>query len=432
MITLAEGTLTFNANGSYTYDPDNDFDDLTGADSQDVTFTFTATFGGITSANPITVTITVINDPTEVIRENVSGVATNTILNQLQTIFEAGDDQAIIDQLVTISSSDDVAQQQTLESLVPNTPSTVSTGVEYAVTDINNSIKEQSLASGSLGLVSVSGVEDKKAKTSQNSTFFYSGNFSVGNRSSEGEAVGYDYNSFNIGVGYQRDFSNLSLGVGANYTTSTLDMDNGSSDINSFSLSAYAYHEKDSSFINGSLILTFVGIETERVALGQNLNGDGDAFAFDLSAYYGRFYSYDKYKLSPIVGIRFTNSSVGDIEESGVGSVTTLGQDYTSLYLSVGGVISHSYKGTWGQNEFSFLADASFNVLADDRDSLHRFNSGGDTFDIRGVDEPIVAIAFGFGWSLKRQDITYELGYKLRFNEVITSNNFTAKISHSF
>ncbi|EPW4427505.1 Ig-like domain-containing protein, partial [Vibrio vulnificus] len=41
--TVSEGSLTFNANGSYTFTPGSDFDDLPAGDSREVTFTYSAT-----------------------------------------------------------------------------------------------------------------------------------------------------------------------------------------------------------------------------------------------------------------------------------------------------------------------------------------------------------------------------------------------------
>ncbi|HFQ5407273.1 TPA: Ig-like domain-containing protein, partial [Vibrio vulnificus] len=41
--TVSEGSLTFNANGSYTFTPGSDFDDLPAGDSSEVTFTYSAT-----------------------------------------------------------------------------------------------------------------------------------------------------------------------------------------------------------------------------------------------------------------------------------------------------------------------------------------------------------------------------------------------------
>ncbi|WP_327196220.1 tandem-95 repeat protein [Vibrio fluvialis] len=61
---MSEGSLTFNADGSYTFTPGSDFDDLPAGDSRDVTFTYTATDnnGGVSEPKTITITVTGTND----------------------------------------------------------------------------------------------------------------------------------------------------------------------------------------------------------------------------------------------------------------------------------------------------------------------------------------------------------------------------------
>ncbi|MBH9865954.1 hypothetical protein CIW44_10150 [Vibrio vulnificus] len=62
--TVSEGSLTFNANGSYTFTPGSDFDDLPAGDSREVTFTYSATDnnGGVSEPKTITITVTGTND----------------------------------------------------------------------------------------------------------------------------------------------------------------------------------------------------------------------------------------------------------------------------------------------------------------------------------------------------------------------------------
>ena len=56
---VAEGTLTFNADGSYSFDPGSDFDNLATGATRNVTFTYTATDNDAGVSAPATVTITV-------------------------------------------------------------------------------------------------------------------------------------------------------------------------------------------------------------------------------------------------------------------------------------------------------------------------------------------------------------------------------------
>ncbi|MCF8088561.1 MAG: cadherin-like domain-containing protein [Desulfotignum sp.] len=58
------GTLDFNADGTYRFDPGTDFDDLAEGESRDVTFTYTATdnTGGVSEEQTVTITVTGTND----------------------------------------------------------------------------------------------------------------------------------------------------------------------------------------------------------------------------------------------------------------------------------------------------------------------------------------------------------------------------------
>ena len=61
---MAEGSLTFNYDGSYSFDPGSAFDDLAPGATRDVSFTYTATDndGGVSNVATVTITVTGTND----------------------------------------------------------------------------------------------------------------------------------------------------------------------------------------------------------------------------------------------------------------------------------------------------------------------------------------------------------------------------------
>ncbi|OLO06280.1 hypothetical protein BTW08_18555, partial [Salinicola sp. MH3R3-1] len=63
-IGTGNGSLTFNADGSYTFTPGTDFDGLAAGESREVTFSYTATDndGGVSEPVTVTITVTGTND----------------------------------------------------------------------------------------------------------------------------------------------------------------------------------------------------------------------------------------------------------------------------------------------------------------------------------------------------------------------------------
>jgi VCBS repeat-containing protein len=78
--TVAEGNLVFNADGSYSFDPGSDFDDLINGSSRTVTFTYTAidNDGAASAEQTITITVTGSNDVPV-----IGGVTSGTVIEDV-------------------------------------------------------------------------------------------------------------------------------------------------------------------------------------------------------------------------------------------------------------------------------------------------------------------------------------------------------------
>ncbi|TQV85242.1 retention module-containing protein [Exilibacterium tricleocarpae] len=81
---VSAGTLVFNADGSYTFTPGSDFDDLAPGASRDISFTYTATDnnGGVSAPATVTITVTGTNDA-PVASAATASTEENTVLNSV-------------------------------------------------------------------------------------------------------------------------------------------------------------------------------------------------------------------------------------------------------------------------------------------------------------------------------------------------------------
>jgi VCBS repeat-containing protein len=81
-VGVGNGSLTFNADGSYSFDPGTDFDDLAAGAIRAVSFTYTATDndGAVSASATVTITVTGTNDA-PVATADAQGTGENAVLN---------------------------------------------------------------------------------------------------------------------------------------------------------------------------------------------------------------------------------------------------------------------------------------------------------------------------------------------------------------
>jgi VCBS repeat-containing protein len=82
-VGAGNGTLSFNTDGTYLFDPGTDFDHLADGESRDVTFTYTATDndGGVSDAHTVTITVTGTND--------LPLASDDTVTTDMNTVLES-------------------------------------------------------------------------------------------------------------------------------------------------------------------------------------------------------------------------------------------------------------------------------------------------------------------------------------------------------
>ncbi|MEC8483319.1 MAG: Ig-like domain-containing protein, partial [Pseudomonadota bacterium] len=81
--SVLEGSLTFNTNGSYSFNPGSDFDDLDAGESRVATFTYTATdnYGAVSDPKTVTITVTGTNDAPVSSDDTTQNTGENTVLS---------------------------------------------------------------------------------------------------------------------------------------------------------------------------------------------------------------------------------------------------------------------------------------------------------------------------------------------------------------
>ena len=327
-------------------------------------------------------------------------------------------------------------QVDIIETLAPRNNTTVSAAVDKVVNDVSNSIQNQAIKSIPTGLITVNGPDSRKGKVNSKSKFYYNVSYHSGNQDGEASAVGYDYDGYGIGLGYDVNYGAVYVGGEVSYIGSTTDSDGnaGVAELDSLSFSVYGNYKKGKQFALSSFTLGFTDISSTRTTALDRLRGSADALFLDISALYGYIFKYKDVKLTAIGGVRFSNSTLGDLREIGVGSVVSEGKAYNSLYFNVGGIASKEVfkKRSSYNHQLSISGSLAFNLLDVERDLEDRFNDGIDVFKTQGVDEARVDFNLGFGWRISKDAVLYEFGYNINVNSSSFSNSLNAKITHNF
>ncbi|MDG1114331.1 MAG: Ig-like domain-containing protein, partial [Pseudomonadales bacterium] len=100
-----QGSLTFNADGSYSFEPGDDFDDLADGESREVSFTYTATDnnGGVSAPATVTITVTGTNDTPVAIGASVETLEDTSII-ELDVLSKVTDIDGDTITLVSVNS----------------------------------------------------------------------------------------------------------------------------------------------------------------------------------------------------------------------------------------------------------------------------------------------------------------------------------------
>jgi len=144
-VGAGNGTLTLNADGSYSFDPGSDFDNLAAGATRDVSFTYTATDndGGVSAPATVTITVTGTNDAPVAV-DDANTTAENTPVSSVLTL-QSNDTDIDGDSLsVDVSSVGTFATTQggtivvAADGHYTYTPAAAFTGIDtfdYTVTD---------------------------------------------------------------------------------------------------------------------------------------------------------------------------------------------------------------------------------------------------------------------------------------------------------
>ena len=363
---------------------------------------------------------------TVVLLRNLQGVIDKNLAE-----FSQGDNEAL-DELTT-RVEDVESLSSVVEELKPDLHGSLSTAVETIVTDFSNKLNERNFTSVNSGLFSVRGPNSGNLMVDVIGKETVWVEFTYGAGDKEDGQKSYDYTNSAIYLGYEKSYGDLFLGGSISQSDGTVENANnsGEADISTLAVGLYGSYQWGEEFLSGSFIYSVSEIDAvrERLVLG-DLAGESESTSIDVSFDYGvtrREWSY-------FGGLRYSYIDLDAIDE-GVGSLATRTSDdsYSSLYASVGVVKFINFtKKADREKKLSLFVTYDYNLLDEDRDFDTQFMTGGNKFEVIGIDADKGTITVGLAFKSEVEKFTYEFGLNCRVSSISRAVNLTGKVKYSF
>ena len=354
-------------------------------------------------------------------------------------ILSSQDDQIFISSFVDFYDRGTLEEKkQIVESLVPIYQVNIVPAIENITNELSVNLNKRSFGSTlDTGFVNLGGPNNIDYNLQKDQHFWYDLSYNSGSREGNISAPSYDYNGYSLGLGYDHLYADAFLGVTFSFSQATLDNGGlGEVDINTLGIGLYGRTQKDFEFISATLIVTTSDISTSRnVVVSGDVSSDSESSSFDFDFNYARIRVISsEFRFTNLFGFRYNLTSLdGIVENMPQLNTRTEEKDYQSLYFKISSILNWQVgQGVKTSHNISMLANWSYNVFDTERNLTSQFTSGGDSFEVNGVDEEKHSFAFGVNWQIKNEYLIIELGYTHRFSSILKTNLLTAKVQHNF
>ena len=350
------------------------------------------------------------------------------VLDRIAILSPSEEEQAFLEEIIAKTSTTINAE---IENFIPNSHTTILPSLNIISGEVLAKIRQRTFNSFSTSSIGLFGPYNQLS----NRKFWTDYNLITGTR--EGDTNGFDYSASSIKLGHEEKFQEFFIGFNLAYTKTNLKVvrDLAEHDFNSLSLGLYGYHSyKDRVYSTFSLIYTRNEINLKRTLNDDFLTGNTDGYAIDLSY----AYSYQAYKgfedrLLSSFGFSYTISGFDSFTEEGLFSTTTEGENISSLTSRLG-VTYHLdvFKGSLKDYTLAFNVDWFYQFLNTDRDVVTQFNTVGDRFNVRGVDDQRNLLNIGLSWEMRHKSYIYLFSYNYNFNSIIQNHLISLKVDYYF
>ena len=350
------------------------------------------------------------------------------------------EDNEVLEILANVFNISSPANREELvRTIIPTTHTTFAPAVENLVTSVVRGLTTRSFSKVDTGFVNLNGPEGRESTSLPGRSFWYDLSHNTGSRDGETIGSGYDYSGSSIRIGYERLYEEFFVGSSIGYGSTRVDNTNasGSADITNVSIGIYGNYQKEADFVSGTFVISFSEVDAtrSRQVLG-DLDGDTSVLSIDLDLVYGISSESNNNNsiLTYLVGARYNSTNLDDVSENGGGlGASSTFDSFTSFYFNLGAILSFDLSKNFDKsNLFSLYIDYNNNLLDTERGATSQFTSGGDQFEVSGVDEGSNSFALGMIYKYEKSNTTYEFGYNYRFTSITSSSNISLKIKHKF
>jgi outer membrane autotransporter protein len=253
-------------------------------------------------------------------------------------------------------------------------------------------------------------------------------NYKTGEQDDDDLAIGYDFNTYNFTIGGDMFVADWLIGAAISYgdTDVEYNSNSGESEVSSYSIAGYAKYSQDEFFWDTTLSLSISDMDNERTVnnTDSSMDSSSDGLIYSLSSQIGYEFQAETTYFTPIAGLSYTKSQIDGVNESGsIFAVTTDDQDYDSVQSKLG--FRTGLMNIMDNEDYYILEMRAFwyhEFMDTDRDLNARFNAGGDSFNVAGIENETESFLLGLGWKYEFDNTELKVDYDYEMSSGFTAH----------